>query len=87
MMKYRNLIYTWVIYRYKKHLELVKSFICECKTNILDILVWNKSNRERELLTEEVNILKSNLKVKDNEVVKTMENIRKTEVKVLKNKE
>jgi len=34
-----------------------------------------------------VNILKSNLKAKDNEVVKTMENIRKTEVKVLKNKE
>jgi len=70
MMKYKNLIYTWVIYRYKKHLELVKGFICECKTNILDILVWNKSSRERELLIEEVNILKNNLIAKDNEVSK-----------------
>ena len=63
------------MYRYKKHLELVKGFICEYKTNILDILVWSKSSRERELLIEEVNILKNNLKAKYNKVVKTVENI------------
>ena len=79
-MKYRNLIYTWVIYRYKKHLELVKDFIYECKINTLDILVWNKSSRERELLIEEVNILKNNLKAKDNEVVKTKNREKKMEL-------
>ena len=36
-MKHRNLIYTRVMYECRKHLELVRDFINEQKTNILDV--------------------------------------------------